>query len=120
MILARGRVHIEVAGGNFKQTGTGMADVVANLEKMLRKMLGRGAALPRIVMTDRGPGFFNSLSGHIVKAYGEALHSHGFRPFAVEDASEQPPDIPDLLLHETAIGWVRNYMRKHPFDRSSR
>ena len=118
MILARGRVHIQVMGESFQQTGSGMANVVANLDKTLRKMVGRSAALPRIVMTDRGPGFFNSLSGRIVKAYGEALQTHGFRPFAGEDASQQPPDIPDLLLHETAIGWVRNYMRKHPFDRS--
>ena len=50
---------------------------------------------------------FHSLSGHTVKTYGEALQTHGFRPFAGEDASQQPPDIPDLLLHVTAIGCVR-------------
>ncbi len=31
----------------------------------------------------------------------------GFRPFAGDFAAEQPPDIPDVLLHETAILWVK-------------
>ena len=31
----------------------------------------------------------------------------GFRPFAGDFAAEQPPDIPDVLLHETAISWVK-------------
>ena len=29
------------------------------------------------------------------------------RPFAGEDASGQPADIPDVLLHETAVAWVK-------------
>jgi len=31
----------------------------------------------------------------------------GFRPFAGDFAAEQPPDIPDALLHEAAISWVK-------------
>jgi hypothetical protein len=31
----------------------------------------------------------------------------GFRPFAGDFAAEQPPDIPDVLAHETAISWVK-------------
>ena len=31
----------------------------------------------------------------------------GFRPFAGAHAGDQPPDIPDVLLHETAIAWVK-------------
>ena len=31
----------------------------------------------------------------------------GFRPFAGDFAAEQPPDIPDVLVHETAISWVK-------------
>ena len=81
-------------------------------------MFGKDAALPRVVASDRGPGFYQSSTGHIVKTYSEALHTTGFRPFAGDDASGQPPDLPDLLLHETAVGWIRNYLRKHPFRRS--
>ena len=42
----------------------------------------------------------------------------GFVLLAGDDASEQPPDIPDLLLHETVVAWIRNFLRKHPFLRS--
>ena len=31
----------------------------------------------------------------------------GFRPFAGDFAAEQPPDIPDVLAHETAISWLK-------------
>ena len=31
----------------------------------------------------------------------------GFRPFAGDFAAAQPPDIPDVLAHETAISWVK-------------
>ena len=98
MVLARGKVHVDVVGGAFKQTGQDMASMVKRLPKMLHKMLGQKAALPRVIMTDRGPGFYNNMTGQVVRAYGEGLAEHGFRPFAGENASEQPPDIPDLLL----------------------
>ena len=118
VILVRGRVHIEVVGADWTQTGSGMATLVDRLPQILPKMLGKGALMPRVVVSDRGPGFYQSLTGHIVKAYADALDKNGFRPFAGLDASTQPPDIPDLLLHETAVGWIRNYLRKHPFARS--
>ena len=52
-------------------------------------------------------------------AYAAALAAHGFRPCAGQDASGQPPDIPDVLLHETVAGWVRKYMKKHPARRTN-
>ena len=118
IVLARGNVHIEVVGGDWQQTGVGMAEFVDRLPPILHAMLGNDAALPRVVASVRGPGFFQSSTGHIVKAYSAALQKNGFRPFAGEDASKQPPDCPDVLLHESAVGWIRNYLRKHPFDRS--
>ena len=39
--------------------------------------------------------------------YKEALANSGFRAFAGEDASWQPGSIPDVLLHETAVAWIR-------------
>ena len=73
--------------------------------------------MPRVVFTDRGPGFYEGSTGHIVRAYADALKRHGFRPYAGLDASKQPADIPDCLPHETAVAWARGYMKKHPFDR---
>ena len=54
-------------------------------------------------------------SGTIVAAYRDALAAHGFKPFAGEEAKWQPPDILDVLLHETVASWVRAYFRKMPF-----
>ena len=77
--------------------------------------------LPRVVASDRGPGFYVSgiRNGEIVAAYNLALRAEGFRPFAGENAAGQPADCPDVLLHETAAGWIRNYFKKHPFRRAA-
>ena len=34
-----------------------------------------------------------------------------------DDASAQPPDVPDVLLHETVAGWVKNFLKKQHFNR---
>ena len=77
-------------------------------------MLGQGEALPRVICSDRGPGFYQSSTGHIVGAYKEAAKQHGFRPYAGDDASLQPPDIPDVLLHETAVASARFFQEARP------
>lgn len=34
---------------------------------------------------------------------------------AGDEAQWQPPDMPDVLLHETVAAWVRAFFRKRPF-----
>ena len=34
------------------------------------------------------------------------------------DASQQPPDAPDVLLHETVAGWIKKYLQKEKFNRT--
>ena len=72
------------------------------------------AILPRVVCSDRGPGFYQSSTGHIVGAYANAAKEHGFRPYAGSDASGQPPDVPDVLPHETAVAWLWNFTSPWP------
>ena len=48
----------------------------------------------------------------IVKAYGAAVKAAGFKLLWGDDASQQSPDMPDLLLHETSVAWFRKKMRK--------
>ena len=121
MILARGRVHVEFMGDHWQQTGAGMAELAGRLPRILRTMVGRDVALPRVVVSDRGLGFYMSglRNGQIVPAYRTSLSAVGFRPFAGDDASDQPPDCPDVLLHETAVGWIRKFFKKHPFRRAA-
>ena len=42
------------------------------------------------------------------------MKEHRFRPFAGDDASSQPADIPDLLLHESVAANVRKYFKGGP------
>ena len=116
MIVARGKIHHEVMGGDWTQDGQGMAQVVARLPGILKKLVGNGP-WPRVIFSDRGPGLFQSSTGHIVRAYAAALKEHGFRTYQGEDASWQPADLAEVFPHETAAAWTRVYMQKHPFDR---
>ena len=43
------------------------------------------------------------------------MRMNGFRPFAGDEAKWQPPGLPDVLLHETVVAWVRAFFKKHPF-----
>ena len=43
------------------------------------------------------------------------MQKNGFYPFAGDAAKWQPPDIPDVLLHETVAAWVRAFFWRHPF-----
>ena len=85
------------------------------MPSLLKKMLGKQTQLPRIIATDRGPGFYQASSGTIVAAYTEALYQNKFIAFAGDEAKWQPPDLPDVLLHETAVAWVRSFFKKRPF-----
>ena len=81
---------------------------------LLRKMCGAGAPFPRFVFSDRGPGFYQASHGTIVEAYHAALQANKLQAFAGADASWQPPDLADLLMHETVAAWVRKYFITHP------
>ena len=92
-------------------TGEGMAVFVQRLPDIMRKMLGPDARLPRTLFTDHGTGLFNS-RGKAVRAYSAAVKAAGFKLFWGDDASQQSPDMPDLLLHETAVAWFRRKLSK--------
>ena len=118
VVLTRGVVRLKVMDKDWQQTGYGMARFVDGLEGLLDQMLGADVAKPRWCITDKGPGFYNSLNGEIVEAYNTALVRNGFRPFAGVDASSQPADLADFFLHETVVAWVRKWFKKHPFQSS--
>jgi hypothetical protein len=111
MVLARGVVHVEVMPADWALNGQGLAAFVDRLPKILRKMLGQGARLPRHVFTDRGTGMYNP-HGKVVREYADALARHNFHLYWGPDARKQAPDMGDVLLHETAVSWFRNVLRK--------
>ena len=111
ILLARGQVAVRVLPVEWQLNGEGMADVASSLTAWLRDLLGPDAPLPRVVFTDRGTGMY-SPAGHILPRYDRALRAAGLRPFFGADATAQAPDMGDLLLHETAVSWVRNRLRR--------
>ena len=115
--LARATVFVEVMPDGWQPNGDGTAEFVKKLPEVLARVVDAGDAFPRVVMTDRGPGFYQGSTGHIVNKYNEALEEEGFRPFAGVDASSQPPDVPDVLVHETVASWLRVFLRKRPFKK---
>ena len=74
-------------------------------------MLGAKARLPRMIMSDRGTGMY-APSGHVTAAYDRAVAQCGFSLFWGPDAKLQAPEMPDLLLHETAVSCVRSELRR--------
>ena len=67
---------------------------------------------PKILFTDRGNGFYESGSGVITPTYKKALKEHGLRAFWGQDASIQPGQLQEVMLHETAMAWVRERLSK--------
>ena len=110
MVLARGVVHVEVMPEAWKLDGDGVAAFVRRLTAVLRKMLGGDAPLPRTIFTDRGTGMYIP-SGKIVNKYAAAAEAQGFKVYWGSDASRQSPDMGDVLLHETAVAWLRERMK---------
>ena len=88
-----------------------MAVVAGRLEGRLRDLLGANVRLPRVVMSDRGTGMYAS-NGQVVNAYADAIQRAGFTLFWGGDARQQAADMPDLLLHETVVSWLRASFRK--------
>ena len=66
-----------------------------------------GVTQPDTIWTDRGKGFYAPGNGHITPAYKEALRQHKFKAALGDDASAQPGNLQELMLHETAVSWIR-------------
>ena len=61
----------------------------------------------KLVVTDWGRGFFEPSSGRITREHKEARAENDLRPFMGDCARIQPGSMQDLLLHETAVPWLR-------------
>lgn len=106
-VLARGKFHIEILGEEFPgETPAGAAILAAKVRSALNVRF-QGDAPPTIVFTDRGQGFFHIKTGTITNEYKEALQEHGLRAYYGNDASVQPGNLQEVMLHETAVAWVR-------------
>ena len=108
-ILTRGKLHIEALPDDFPgETQAGAEVMVAKVRAGLNvRFQGDTATPPRVLFTDRGNGFYDSGSGAITDKYKAALRLHHLRAFFGDDASVQPGQLQEVMLHETAVSWMR-------------
>ena len=112
--MARGKIHFEVMGSDWTQDADAMAVFVARLEGLPQKMAGRGEPIPRVVCTDRGPGFITPM-GHLTHEYKNALDQHRFRPYVGGvDGIAQPGDLAVCWPEERSARFVKYWLEKHP------
>ena len=67
----------------------------------------RSGVQPGVVFVDTGAGFRDPRTGRITRDFQEALSANSLTTFYGDDASEQPGNLQEVLLHETAVSWVR-------------
>ena len=66
-----------------------------------------GTPKPSFLFVDRGRGFWCTTTGHVTPELAATLEGTGLSMFWSEDASAQPGCCADVLLHETAVAWIR-------------
>ena len=107
-ILTRGKLHIEVFDATFAgECEAGATALVAKVRAAVNVRFQGGATQPDTLWTDRGKGFYFTGNGHITGAYKQALRDHSFKAALGDDASVQPGNLQELMLHETAVSWIR-------------
>ena len=72
-----------------------------------RNVLLGGVAQPDTIWTDRGKGFYCPNNGVITAMYKAALHENHFKAALGDNGSVQPGNLQELMLHETAVAWIR-------------
>ena len=110
-ILARGKLHIELLPDNFPgDVEEGMGDFVAKVRAALNIRFPNGG--PKYLFTDRGNGVYESGTGAITTSYKAALKANKLKAFFGNDASIQPGCLQEVMLHETAMAWLRIRLAK--------
>ena len=109
-VLARGKLHIEMLGQDFPgEVPAGGAILVEKVRAALNVRFRADA--PSVLYVDRGKGFYDPGTGNIVPAFKAALRESNLRAFWGDDASAQPGNVQEMMLHETAVSWMRHRLR---------
>ena len=59
-----------------------------------------------------GNGFYDSGTGAITDGYRAALKTHNLKASFGESAAVQPGQLQEVMLHETAVAWMRTRLAK--------
>jgi len=106
-VLARGKLHIEIFDEDFPgEVPAGGAILVEKVRAALNVRFRSDA--PSVLYVDRGKGFYDPGTGKIVPAFKQALRDNQLKAFWGDDASAQPGNLQEMMLHETAVSWMRH------------
>ena len=67
----------------------------------------RGDGKPSTVFVDRGQGFYAPRESKIIREFKKAFQETELKPYYGDNASAQPGNMQDVLLHETTVAWIR-------------
>ena len=111
-VLAKGKLHVEMLGEDFPgEEPAGAPALVTAVRYGLKKRF-QGDAGPSVLFLDRSRAFFNTFTGRVTPELADALERTTLSLFWGEDAHEQPGACADVLLHETAVAWIRDGLSK--------
>ena len=106
-VLAKGKLHVEMLGEDFPgEDPAGAAEFVAAVERGLAKRF-RSGPKPGVLFLDRSRVFFNTVTGLVTPEMAAAMETSELDLYWNDDAHEQPGACADVLLHETAVAWIR-------------
>lgn len=109
-ILTKGKLHLEVFLDDFLGENPKGAQQAAEKLGPILNIPFPNESKPKIVMTDKSKSFYQIWDSKITPEDKAGLQRVGMKPFMGDDASRQPSTLQDLMLHETAIAWVRKKM----------
>ena len=107
-ILTRGKLHVMTFDEDFPGEEPAAARVlVSKLFASVNVRFPQATRKPCWVFVDRGKGFYNPGTGVITEEFKAALKECRFKAFWGADASVQPGHLQEVMLHETAVSWLR-------------
>ena len=112
-MLCKGKLHVDVFEANFPgEKPAGAQRLVEKVRGAVNVRFQNEATKPEVLFTDRGRGFYNPGNGAITGEYKAALADNSFRAIMGDNAAQQPGSLQDLLLHETAVSWLRHRLSR--------
>ena len=122
-LLSRGKLHVNLLPDSFPgDRPEGAAAFVKQVALALRARFPCVSS-PSVLFTDRGAGFYNPGNGEITGQYREVLAEAGLSAFMGDNAAAQPGKLSGLMLHETAVAWIRALERqelpKRPWEETT-
>ena len=109
----RGKLHVDIFDADFPgEVPDGARLLAGKVRAAVNIRFQAPASKPDVLFTDRGRGFYQPNSGVSTPEWREAVEDHGFRTFMGNTAAMQPGSLQDVLLHETAVSWLRKRLQR--------